>query len=761
MITMIKTNRFANTKITSYLSKTGFYFLAALLIISLAALTPAFASSISTINTSISDGETSASEQTASSSALETQAVKDRDKYEMALLADLHICESNLKSVIEVIAAINGMSVDSTALLGDICKEIATGKEFDLAIATVKKLKTKIFSVTGNHDCIYDDRKNGDKKIRASAAVKKHKLDRFREAFGQKSNYFSRKANGYLLIFLSADALNAKHLVTLSSDALNWLEKTLDDNKKMPAVIFCHAPLENSFKASDKLGMAHSCAQPANKIEDILKKNKQVFLWVSGHVHARPSGKNFDAPSNFWKDQVRVIHNPNVNKDAKYFNRLTLGPKYALVRTYDASKNKWLAKFDRKIGLDGKLIKDDDNGANNKNDDDEINHKDDDDDDDIDKDARDNDNDNNNDAKKDEADGPIDLKGVVTPGLGEVKVRDGAWGKVIGTLFAGKFIDIKSSEGDWYIIDYKGQKGYILKQALLTNSAGTDDKFKKLNLTAAVDVNPAYGLNVRDGAWGDKIGKLGDKDKIEITGEEGDWYKINYNGKTGFVYKSYIKVSAKNKNAGDNTQTKTAAKDTNAQKPAPAAAGNKAPAEDNTANPAATPAQTALNGTKGFESNGRLNVPERAQRAPENGKIGHSLCGPTSLAMAMDFYGVTKPTVKVSKETKTLSASGGWQGTYIGNILTAAKSNGFKGSYMKENLSIDSLKNITAAGKPVIVNVNTQGYWGKGHYMVVTGVKDGKVFVNDPWQGGERSYSFSAFKAQWATRNERAIVVQP
>ncbi len=753
----IKTKRRNCIKKTFYPNLNAFYFLAILLLITLSALTPSFASNITDLNANISAGETSVSEENTSASALEAQTVKDRDKYEMALLADLHICEANLKSITNVIAAINGMSVDSTALLGDICKEIATAKEFDLAIATVKKIKGELFSVTGNHDCIYDDHKNGDKKIRAAAPVKKFKLERFRKAFNQKSNYFSRKANGYLLIFLSADALDAKHLVTLSDGALDWLEKTLDDNKKMPAIIFCHAPLEDSFKASDKLGMAHSCAQPANKIEKILKKNKQVFMWVSGHVHAKPSGKNFDSPSNFWKNQIRVIHNPNINKDAKFFNKLTLAPEFVLVRTYDAGKNKWLAKYDRKIGLDGKLIKDDDNDAK-KDDEVEKNDENKEEDEDIDKDAREND---ENDAEKDKAKQPVDLKGVVTPGLGEVKVRDGAWGKVIGSLFSGKFVDIKSSEGDWYIIDYKGRKGYILKQAMLTNDTGSD-KFKKLDLTATVDVNPAYGLNVRGSAWGDKIGKLGDKDKISITGEEGDWYKIDYNGKTGYVYKAYIKISAGKKSADDkdnqnndkvNTADKTPAEQKAAPASAPAAA--KPPADNKTTD------QTASGTAKGFEKNGLLNVPERAQRAPENGKIGNSLCGPTSLAMAMDFYGVNKPTVKVSKETKTLSANGAWQGTYIGNILTAAKNNGFNGSYMKENLSIDSLKNITASGKPVIVNVNTQGYWSKGHYMVVTGVKDGKVFVNDPWQGGERTYSFASFKAQWATRNERAIVVQP
>lgn len=721
----------------------NYYILSLFLVLCMAAGTSSFAASIGELGKDLSSGETVTRQQDAPSSALGPGTAGNREKYEMALLADLHICDSNLKAVTDVISTINGMGVDSTAILGDSCKEVATEKEFDLAIKTIRKLNGKVYAVTGNHDCIYEDQKNGDKKIRAGASVKKRKLERFREAFGQKSNYFAKKANGYLLVFLSADALDGKHLVTLSDGALNWLEHTLEENKKTPTIVFCHAPLEDTFKAGEKLGMKGSSVQPAGKVENILRKNRQVFLWASGHIHARPGGKNFQSSSNLWKNQIMVIHNSNVNNQARFFNKLTLMPDHVLVRTYDAGKNKWLSKFDRRIGHDGKLTK---AGEEGKDEDEEPADNGDDEDRDRDDDeegvpggGRDDGGD-----KKDESDEKVDLKGVVTPGLGDVKVRDGAWGKVIGRLYSGKFVDIKETRGDWYVIDYDGREGYILKQALLTNGGG-DAKLKKMNAGATVDADPAYGLNVRDGAWGDKIGKLNDGAKIEITGEEGDWYKIKYNGGTGFVYKAYIDVK-KTKAA------RAAADDEKDRADKNGAAGEK-DAERETASAAA--------GTKGFEKSGLLNVPERAQRAKENGPLGHSLCGPTSLAMALEFYGVDKPTVKVAKETKTLSQSGGWQGTYCGNILAAAKSNGFKGSYMKENLTIDSLKKITESGKPVIANVNTQGYWGSGHYMVVTGVKDGKVYVNDPWLGGQRAYSFSSFKAQWATRNERAIVVQP
>ncbi|HOD39794.1 MAG: Bacterial SH3 domain protein [bacterium ADurb.Bin243] len=741
-----------NADLKNFRRLAGFkiYCLILFLAICLTAGASSFAASIGDLKQDISGGEAVSTQQTSSSSALDDSAkAAAEDKYEMALLADLHICESNLKAVTQAINAANGFGVNATAILGDSCKEIATEKEFDIAVKTIRKLKSKVFAVTGNHDCIYEDHKTAEgKKIRAGAAVKKHKLERFNEAFGQKSNYFAHKANGYLLVFLSADALDAKHLVTLSAHSLKWLENTLSKNKNMPTIIFCHAPLENTFKASEKLGMANSSVQPADKVEDILKSNKQVFMWASGHAHIRTSNKHFASSANIWKNQVHAVHNGNINNDARCFNMLTLTSKYVLVRTYDAKNDKWLKKFDRKIGHDGKLIADDGKIEDEEKDEPQKDG----DDEDEDKNEDGPDGAANNDNKDGDKKEPEDLKGIVTPGLGEVKVRDGAWGNVIGTLFSGKFVDIKSVEGDWYIIDYNGKKGYILKQAMLTNS-GDDSKLKKMKTTATVDVDPAYGLNVRDGAWGDKIGKLDDGDKIEITGVEGDWYKIKFKGKTGFVYKAYVDVNkaGEKRIAGAEEKPASPVKQSGADnKTVEAADGKKA---DNSSQPAA--------GTKGFEKSGLLNVPERAQRAPENGPLGHSLCGPTSLAMALDFYGVNKPTVKVAKETKTLSSGGGWQGTYCGNILAAAKSNGFNGSYMKENMTIDSLKSITASGKPVIANVDTQGYWGSGHYMVVTGVKDGLVYVNDPWKGGQRTYSFASFKAQWATRNERAIVVQP
>lgn len=56
-------------------------------------------------------------------------------------------------------------------------------------------------------------------------------------------------------------------------------------------------------------------------------------------------------------------------------------------------------------------------------------------------------------------------------------------------------------------------------------------------------VNVSSYLNVRSGAstHSKVLGSLHRNDKVDILGETGSWYKINFKGKTGYVSKDYVK----------------------------------------------------------------------------------------------------------------------------------------------------------------------------------------------------------------------------
>lgn len=58
-------------------------------------------------------------------------------------------------------------------------------------------------------------------------------------------------------------------------------------------------------------------------------------------------------------------------------------------------------------------------------------------------------------------------------------------------------------------------------------------------ITGTVEVTSS--LNIRTGPWGDVVGTFGPGAKVVIVGQIGDWYKIEYNGKTAYVHSAYVK----------------------------------------------------------------------------------------------------------------------------------------------------------------------------------------------------------------------------
>ena len=69
--------------------------------------------------------------------------------------------------------------------------------------------------------------------------------------------------------------------------------------------------------------------------------------------------------------------------------------------------------------------------------------------------------------------------------------------------------------------------------------AKTDNNEKKSGIITASE------LNIRSTPWGDIIGTYKKGDKIEILGTLGDWYKVNYKGKTGYIHGNWVTTTDK------------------------------------------------------------------------------------------------------------------------------------------------------------------------------------------------------------------------
>ena len=153
---------------------------------------------------------------------------------------------------------------------------------------------------------------------------------------------------------------------------------------------------------------------------------------------------------------------------------------------------------------------------------------------------------NNNGSTVTEKDGTVNA----TDGL---RVREGAGTntKILGVLTHGSAVKIVDTNGSWYKIKYGSGYGYVHKDyvTIKTSSNNNNTQEKPDNKPEVVVkkgevYNTGSNLRVRSAANTNSIvlGYLVDGTKVDIIGSEGNWYKINFKDKTGFVSKDYVRL---------------------------------------------------------------------------------------------------------------------------------------------------------------------------------------------------------------------------
>lgn len=93
--------------------------------------------------------------------------------------------------------------------------------------------------------------------------------------------------------------------------------------------------------------------------------------------------------------------------------------------------------------------------------------------------------------------------------------------------------------GNWYEVSYKGKKGYVYKQYMQL----VPEK-PPVNITAGKNYLVTGDVNFRQNGEGSRILAVIPEGTIVVsTGKkiDDDWYQVNYKGKIGYVFKSYLK----------------------------------------------------------------------------------------------------------------------------------------------------------------------------------------------------------------------------
>lgn len=109
-----------------------------------------------------------------------------------------------------------------------------------------------------------------------------------------------------------------------------------------------------------------------------------------------------------------------------------------------------------------------------------------------------------------------------------VRATVGMNGAVLGKISQGTEFTVLQKDGNWFKISYNGQEAFV-----------SADYF---GMTKAEGTINSYDVNLREKATSssDSLGKFAEGDKVTVTGQTGDWYRISYNGGSAYVNKEYV-----------------------------------------------------------------------------------------------------------------------------------------------------------------------------------------------------------------------------
>jgi len=272
--------------------------------------------------------------------------------HHLVVLGDPHLPGRHLPAKQAVLRTINGWAdVERVVVLGDICEDRGTAEEYAFARQFFAALTAPTHFLAGNHDYIYEDGTTArGGRIRGGPDSRAAKLRRFRKAFGLDEVYSSRRVGNYLLVFLSTDHLLSPHLAQISNRQLNWLRHELERHRTTPTVIFFHAPLRGTLlEFNDRVNTDDYVAQPHAEVRELLLRNRQVFLWVAGHLHVAAANESYRSAVNLFEGQVATVHVTDMQREQIWTTSLLLHSDRVVVKTFDHKQGAWVEELERTV----------------------------------------------------------------------------------------------------------------------------------------------------------------------------------------------------------------------------------------------------------------------------------------------------------------------------------------------------------------------------------------------------------------------------
>ena len=134
-------------------------------------------------------------------------------------------------------------------------------------------------------------------------------------------------------------------------------------------------------------------------------------------------------------------------------------------------------------------------------------------------------------------------------------LRQSPGGAVITTLSQGTTVAVLNNSSSWYKVSVNGKEGYVSGE-YLTGTTATNVALGTGTVKCSSSVNFRSAPNTSSTSYGE----LKNGTKVNVVGVSSGWYKVTYNGKTGYIHPDYITLASSSAGtaiAPSNTVTST------------------------------------------------------------------------------------------------------------------------------------------------------------------------------------------------------------
>jgi N-acetylmuramoyl-L-alanine amidase len=120
-----------------------------------------------------------------------------------------------------------------------------------------------------------------------------------------------------------------------------------------------------------------------------------------------------------------------------------------------------------------------------------------------------------------------------------LRLSAATWSPILLTIPSGASVKYVSTYGSWYKVSYGGKTGYVASQYVKVSSASTITPSSASYYKTTVNLN----MRLTAASWSTVLMTIPNGTTVKYVSRYGSWYKVSYNGKTGYVASQYLSAT--------------------------------------------------------------------------------------------------------------------------------------------------------------------------------------------------------------------------